>query len=147
MKEKDVVATMIYESPCGVLLLGSSGGRLCLCDWLVERHHARVKRLERLLHAGFEEGASPVTEEAARQLDGYFAGKRREFDVPLLLTGTEFQKAVWNELLKIPFGETVSYGGIARRRLRRGNRNQAQAARTGGSVSSGAFPVGGTDIF
>ena len=35
--------------------------------------------------------------------------------MPLLLTGTEFQKAVWNELLKIPFGETVSYGGIARR--------------------------------
>ena len=110
MKEKDVVATMSYESPCGVLLLGSSGGRLCLCDWLVERHHAGVeRRLERLLHAGFEEGTSPVTEEAARQLDGYFAGKRREFDVPLLLTGTEFQKAVWNELLKIPFGETVSF--------------------------------------
>lgn len=116
MKEKAVVKTMIYESPCGLLLLGSLGGRLCLCDWLVERHHARVKRrLERLLHAGFEEGPSPVTEEAARQLDGYFAGKRRTFDVPLLLTGTGFQKAVWNELLKIPFGETVSYGGIARR--------------------------------
>ena len=71
MKEKDVVATMSYESPCGVLLLGSSGGRLCLCDWLVERHHAGVeRRLERLLHAGFEEGTSPVTEEAARQLTG-----------------------------------------------------------------------------
>lgn len=116
MKEKDVVATMSYESPCGVLLLGSSDGRLCLCDWLVERHHAGVeRRLERLLHARFEEGAAPVTDEAARQLDEYFAGKRREFDVPLLLTGTEFQKAVWNELLKIPFGKTVSYGEIARR--------------------------------
>lgn len=116
MEEKNIVRTRIYESPCGALLLGSSDGRLCLCDWLVERHHAGVeRRLERLLHARFEEGAAPVTDEAARQLDEYFAGKRREFDVPLLFAGTEFQKAVWGELLTIPFGETVSYGEIARR--------------------------------
>ena len=56
-----------------------------------------------------------MTEEAARQLDEYFARQRREFDVPLLLVGTDFQKTVWRELLKIPFGVTFSYGDMARR--------------------------------
>lgn len=113
---KNIIRTRIYESPCGVLLLGSYGDMLCLCDWLTEIHHGRVRRrLERLLRAGFVEEAAPVTDEAARQLDEYFAGKRRAFDVPLLFAGTEFQKEVWSELLKIPYGETVSYGCIARR--------------------------------
>lgn len=48
------------------------------------------------------------------QLAAYFAGKLQRFDVPLVLTGTEFQKRVWNTLLSIPFGETRSYGWLAR---------------------------------
>ena len=113
---KNIIRTRIYESPCGSLLLGSYGDRLCLCDWLAGRRHVGVeRRLERLLRAGFVEETSPATEEAARQLDEYFAGRRRAFDVPLLFAGTEFQKTVWGELLKIPYGETVSYGCIARR--------------------------------
>lgn len=51
---------------------------------------------------------------AIAQLDEYFAGKRRQFDVPLLFAGTEFQKTVWDTLLTIPFGQTVSYGELAR---------------------------------
>lgn len=54
-------------------------------------------------------------EEAARQLDEYFRGERTEFDLPLALSGTEFQVQVLEELRKIPYGETVSYGDIARR--------------------------------
>ena len=49
-----------------------------------------------------------------RQLDEYFNGKRQKFSVPLLLVGTEFQKNVWRQLQKISFGETASYGDIAR---------------------------------
>ena len=52
--------------------------------------------------------------ETVRQLDEYFAGQRKVFDLPILLVGTEFQKSVWNELLKIPFGVTRSYGEVAR---------------------------------
>jgi methylated-DNA-[protein]-cysteine S-methyltransferase len=52
---------------------------------------------------------------AARQLKEYFAGKRREFALPLRLDGTEFQQRVWGELTKIPFGETRSYGQLAKR--------------------------------
>lgn len=52
--------------------------------------------------------------ECRRQLDEYFEGKRREFDVKIELKGTEFQKKVWKELYKVPYGCTVSYGEMAR---------------------------------
>lgn len=116
MEKKSIIRTRMYQSPCGTLLLGSSGDWLCLCDWLVEKSRDHIyRRLERLLHAGFEEGTSDVTERAAKQLDEFFTGGRRVFDVPLLFAGTDFQKAVWNELLNIPYGTTVSYGEMARR--------------------------------
>ena len=116
MKKSNGIIVRHYQSPCGVLVLGSFDGKLCLCDWQIENHRERVdRRLRRILQADFEEGTSAVTEEAARQLDEYFARQRREFDVPLLLVGTDFQKTVWRELLKIPFGVTFSYGDMARR--------------------------------
>jgi methylated-DNA-[protein]-cysteine S-methyltransferase len=52
--------------------------------------------------------------ETVQQLSEYFEGKRTAFDLPLDVEGTAFQKAVWNELLRIPYGETRSYGDIAR---------------------------------
>lgn len=52
---------------------------------------------------------------ACQQLDEYFQGQRRKFEVPLNLRGTAFQKQVWAALRKVPFGRTLSYGGIARR--------------------------------
>ena len=50
-----------------------------------------------------------------QQLDEYFAGKRKKFDIPIKLEGTDFQIKVWKELLKIPYGETCSYLDIAKR--------------------------------
>lgn len=115
MKGNDRIITSRYESPCGTLMLGSFGGRLCLCDWQVERHRDHVEsRLHRMLGAELEEGTSPVIDKAKTQLDEYFAGARREFDVPLLFTGTDFQKKVWDALLTIPYGQTISYGEMAR---------------------------------
>lgn len=116
MKEKNIIRIKRYESPCGVLMLGSFGDKLCLCDWQVEKHRDHVdRRLKRILNAEFEEETSEVIEKAVEQLDEFFAERRREFDVPLLFVGTDFQKTVWNELLKIPFGKTISYGEMARR--------------------------------
>lgn len=104
-----------YTSPCGDLVLGSFGERLCMCDWThSQKHEANRRRLVRLLRADFAEGLTPVIEQATAQLDEYFAGVRRDFDVPLLFVGTEFQKKVWETLLTIPYGHTVSYGEMAR---------------------------------
>jgi methylated-DNA-[protein]-cysteine S-methyltransferase len=55
-----------------------------------------------------------TTRETAEQLAEYFQGKRTQFELPLDVQGTPFQKAVWNELLRIPYGETRSYGEIAK---------------------------------
>lgn len=57
----------------------------------------------------------PLLEELARQLDEYFRGRRRAFEVPFSPRGTEFQHAVWEELVRIPYGTTVTYGELARR--------------------------------
>lgn len=58
---------------------------------------------------------SPVLEQAAQELAEYFEGERKEFTVPLAPEGTAFQKRVWEELRKIPYGETASYGEVAAR--------------------------------
>lgn len=116
MYKKNIVKTKRYESPCGTLLLGSFNDKLCLCDWQVEKHRDHVdKRLKRVLQTDFEDSSSAVIEKAIVLLDEFFAGKRKKFDLPLLFVGTNFQKKVWNELLKIPYGKTVSYGEMASR--------------------------------
>ena len=114
MKARYSIIIKHYESPCGLLILGSFGDKLCLCDWQVEKHREHVdRRLKRLLHAEFVEGTSKVIQQAERQLDEFFAKRRRTFDVPLLFVGTDFQKTVWNYLLTIPYGQTISYGEMA----------------------------------
>lgn len=60
-----------------------------------------------------EENLNSVLKECKVQLSQYFSGKRKEFDIPIKQEGTEFQKKVWDELLKIPYGKTVSYNFIA----------------------------------
>lgn len=116
MNGNDCIIISGYPAPCGELVLGSYGDRLCLCDWQTGRGSDSIRRrLRRLLKAGFVEGRSPVVDHAVVRLDEYFAGRRQAFDVPLLFAGTEFQKRVWNALLAIPYGETVSYAEMARR--------------------------------
>lgn len=74
--------------------------------------------------------AAAILEEAVLQLEEYFAGTRQDFDLPLDPVGTEFQRAAWDELRKIPFGETISYGEQARR-LGDANKSRAVGAANG----------------
>jgi len=60
-------------------------------------------------------GATPVLEQTVSELEEYFAGERTEFDIPMAFEGTEFQRQVWAELCRIPYGETISYGELASR--------------------------------
>lgn len=123
-----------YSSPCGELLLGSLGGGLCLCDWVSSpRHSATRRRLRRAFPgAATTDAPSPVTERAALELSEYFAGGRRAFSVPLLLAGTEFQKSVWQSLLRgIPYGATLSYSVLAQAVAGRPESARAVAAAVG----------------
>lgn len=105
-----------YDSPCGGLVIGETGGRLCMCDWISRPDAATVRaRLARLLGSCFENGMSETIERAVSFLDGYFAGRDTGCDIPLLFAGTDFQKKVWHELSGIPYGDTVSYSDIARK--------------------------------
>lgn len=114
MRQKNVIYTRTYNSPCGTIILGSFNDKLCLCDWYGEKHINHVNnKLKRILNADLYEETSPVIEDAASQLDEYFKGQRKTFSIPLLFIGTDFQKRVWNALLEIPYGKTVSYGEIA----------------------------------
>lgn len=72
-----------------------------------------IRRLARYVSAEFTIESSPVLEEAQRQLDEYFAGKRKTLDIPLHITGSDFQRKIWNILIDIPYGEIKSYKDIA----------------------------------
>lgn len=115
-----------YQSPCGELILGSFEGKLCICDWTIgeARRAAIDKRIQTALHANYETGYSDTIAQAISQLDEYFSHKRTVFDVPLLFIGTDFQKSVWQELLNIPYGETISYGDLS---LKLGNPKAVRA--------------------
>jgi methylated-DNA-[protein]-cysteine S-methyltransferase len=94
-------------SPLGPLLLVGTGDALTSI-WLPSGRD----RIEP--DPDWIESAQPFVE-AVRQLDAYFAGRLRQFDLPLAPKGTAFQQRVWEALLDIPYGETVSYGELARR--------------------------------
>ncbi|MFN8255385.1 MAG: methylated-DNA--[protein]-cysteine S-methyltransferase [Bacteroidales bacterium] len=99
-----------FKSPFGDLLLGSYNKMLCLCDWKYRKMRDSVdNRIKKNLKSDYKEGNSDITEETIRQLNEYFSGTRKSFNLPLLLSGSEFQEKVWNELIKIPYGKAMSY--------------------------------------
>lgn len=69
--------------------------------------------VEEMKDAWGPEEATPVLEAAVDQLEAYFAGDLKEFDLPLAASGTDFQKRVWAQLCRIPYGETVAYMDVA----------------------------------
>jgi len=103
--------TLYYSrmsSPAGPLLIGVSGGALVVLEF--DRGLPQTIAGQPVAWQESEERTRVVR----RQLEEYFAGQRRDFDLQLDLRGTEFRKRCWDELLRIPYGETRSYGEIAR---------------------------------
>ena len=98
-------ATMPLDTPIGRLVLESDGDVLIGVRLPNERRQGRRD----------VDDVPPVLKETASQLDEYFAGERTEFELPMELDGTAFQREVWTELTRIPYGETISYGELARR--------------------------------
>ena len=104
-----------YKTKIGELILGSFDGRLCLLDYRYRRMRATVdNRIKKGLEADFVEKNDDVLSKAIVQLDEYLNGDRISFDIPVLMVGTDFQKSVWEALMKIPYGKTASYLDIAK---------------------------------
>lgn len=122
------MGVLYMDSPLGRLKLVSNGDRLTevriasdgkngdesgmLSGDNAERGALSARTLRWEITA--EEG-EPVMALAARELDEYFAGKRQSFDVPLCPEGTDFERLVWGELCRLPFGECVCYSELAAR--------------------------------
>lgn len=105
-----------YQSPVGDMIIGSFKDKLCMCDWALGKRRDTIdRRICRHLQAEYEKGTSTVIEQTITQLNEYFAGLRKEFTIPLVFTGTVFQCQVWSELMKIPYGMTISYADLAHR--------------------------------
>jgi methylated-DNA-[protein]-cysteine S-methyltransferase len=95
------------ESPIGELLLVGDGDTL-------SGLYMQDGRKPKAIATGWREASAPLAD-ARRQLEEYFAGDRTTFDIPLAAEGAPFEREVWHALEEIPYGETVSYGEIARR--------------------------------
>ncbi len=99
----------IMKSPIGDLKLVGSEQGLAAILWEKEQ----PKRVP--IKIGSENKRLPILVETEKQLNEYFAGKRKKFDLTLSFHGTDFQKNVWKALLNIPFGQTVSYAELAKK--------------------------------
>ena len=104
------------NTPVGEMILGAYEGKLCMADWRDRKGRETIdKRVQNALEATFIENESSVLVKAKEELEAYFMGTRKTFDLPLLLAGTKFQKSVWQALTKIPYGTTITYGELAQK--------------------------------
>lgn len=93
--------SLLYQSPIGPLAITEANGGIAALT------------LGDSIPTDAEEQATPLLQKAAAQLQEYFEGKRKNFDLPLTQEGTEFQQRVWQALCRIPYGETRSYKQLA----------------------------------
>jgi AraC family transcriptional regulator of adaptative response/methylated-DNA-[protein]-cysteine methyltransferase len=112
------IKATLLETPLGVMVAAGTESGLYLLEFHDRRAFAtELRDLRAASGAAIEQvelsGAPSAVRQAAAEMGEYFAGARREFTVPLVMEGTSFERRVWDALLKIPCGETRTYGGIA----------------------------------
>jgi len=111
-----MIAKTEIQTPLGRMYACATERGICLLEYDNRKNYdVQLEKLAKSLNAPIEAGESPFFAQLETELKEYFEGKRREFSVPLELVGTDFQKKVWAELLKIPYGKTISYKQLAER--------------------------------
>ncbi len=119
-----------YKTKVGEFILGSFNSKLCMLDWRYRKMRTTIdNRIRNGLKAEYVENGDELIGEAIEQLDEFLRGDRRRFDIPLLMVGTEFQKSVWNALVKVPYGYTSTYLQLAE------NANNKKAVRAVASAN------------
>lgn len=109
------INTRYHSTQIGKVILGSFHGKLCLLDFLKGKARRTVEdRIRQALNAELVEQDDDVLRETRRQLDEYLDGQRKGFDIPVLMVGTDFQRDVWNAVIRVPYGTTSTYSQIAR---------------------------------
>lgn len=98
------------ETPLGEMIAGATEEGLCLLEFNDRKILSEeYDDLKKLFNTTIEDGENKHTKSLKKQLKEYFAGRRKEFSIPLITPGSPFQQAVWKELQNIPFGSTRSY--------------------------------------
>jgi len=119
-----------HQTAIGKLRLGSFNQQLCLVNFSSDNLESKVTcKLRHELEAQFNHQTDNILEQTKIEIDEYFAGTRQKFTIPLLTVGTIFQKNVWNALLQVHYGTTLSYSEQAQAI------NNAGAARAVGSAN------------
>ena len=109
-KNRNIITVTRILSPLGPMLAGATEEGICILEFVDRRMlETQIKRLKRIFNAEFVPGQSKHFDELNKQLKEYFEGKRKDFDLQLVIDGTDFQQKIWKELQKIPFGKTRSY--------------------------------------
>lgn len=124
-----------YDSPLGGILLAADEIGLTGLWFDGQKHFARGLSNERIAQE------TPILAEAKRWLDIYFTGKAPDFTPPLHPTGSEFRKAVWEILLQIPYGQTTTYGEIARQLAEKQGLARMSAQAVGGAVGHNKISI------
>lgn len=115
-RESNSIVVNWIESPVGLLLAGANSEGLCILEFTEPRMiDAQFARLKKRCSQAIVVGENRHTEKLKQELAGYFAGTLDRFSLPLIYPGKPFQAKVWSELLRIPYGETISYEELARR--------------------------------
>ncbi|HTQ73705.1 MAG TPA: methylated-DNA--[protein]-cysteine S-methyltransferase [Burkholderiales bacterium] len=117
-----------YDSPQGRMLLVANGGGLCGVYFDGQKYLPGID-------PGWRRDSSAIVRQAKRELAEYFGGERKRFEAALAPEGTPFQRQVWTAISTVAFGETITYGELARRAGRPGSARAAGAA-------TGRNPIG-----
>lgn len=115
VRDQDHIRITRISSPLGQLVAGATSTGLCLLEFTERRMlETQMAVLKRRFNLPVVPGDSSFFDSLHRQLSEYFQGTRKEFDLPLVYPGTEFQTRVWDGLRRIPYGQTWSYAKLAR---------------------------------
>jgi O-6-methylguanine DNA methyltransferase len=110
------IVTTLIDTPLGRMLAGATDDGICLLEFTDRRMlPAQLETVRRRLGRPIVAGSHPHLDLARAQLDEYFSGARRTFDLPLVAPGSPFQERTWSELRRLPAGSTVSYEQLADR--------------------------------
>ena len=127
--------TMHYDSPLGKILLAADEEGMTGVWYEAQKYFAAKLPPEN------EEGTMPVLGDACRWLDVYFSGREPDFTPKLHLIGSDFRQAVWALLLQIPYGQTVTYGELARQLAEKQGRPRMSAQAVGGAVGHNKISI------
>ena len=113
MRSERIIYTIV-DTPVGEFIAGATAQGCCLFEFADRGGFKRIKlRIETKYGLSLVRGRDSLIAQVESEVAEYFAGNRKSFSVPLDLKGTPFEMRVWDELLKIPYGETRAYGEVA----------------------------------